>query len=98
MDAMIETIKLAVADGATSDAKKAGAEACRAILLALKAEPGTALVPAAGTVSPLAGLDITQVLDLAIAKLRSVVGEDAARVQPGGGYRVQIVPVPGAKR
>jgi len=98
MDAMIETIKRAVADDATSDAKKAGTQACRAILLALEAEPGTALVPAAGTVSPLAGVDITQVLDLAIAKLRSVVGEDVASAQPAGGYRVQIVPVPGANR
>lgn len=99
MEAMIETIKLAVADDATSEAKQAGAAACRAILAALETEPGVALAVAQPVAqSPLAGVDPTQLLDLVIAKLRSVVGEDAASNPTKPGYRVQIVPVPRGER
>jgi len=98
MEAMIETIKLAVADGATGEAKKAGADACRTILAALDAEPGVALAVTTPAASPLAGIDPTQLLDLVIAKLQTVVGDEPTTAKPAGGYRVQIVPVPGAKR
>ena len=116
MEAMIEAIKLAVLDGATDEAKRAGAEACRTLLTALEAEPGSALVPPSAPGSApgganrpalamrstrptnlLAGLDVTQILDLVIAKLRSAVGEEIAEARSAEGYNVQLIPVPGRK-
>ena len=42
-----------------------------------------------------AGPDPTQVLDLLIAKLRTMVDEKAApKAPPTGAYRVELVPVP----
>ncbi len=78
MDKLIETIRFALTEDASSDAKQAGAQACRTILTALEAEPGKALalVPTVAP-SPLAGADVGQVLDLLIAKLRTMVPEQA---------------------
>ena len=117
MEAMIEAIKLAVLDEASDEAKRAGAEACRTLLAALEAEPGSALVPPSAPGSALAGanpgpalamrstpptnllagLDVTQILDLVIAKLRSAVGEEIAEARSAEGYNVQLIPVPGRK-
>jgi hypothetical protein len=97
MEAMIETIRRAVADGATSEAKKTGAAACRTLLTALEAEPGTALAVATPPPSTPAALDLTQALDLAIAKLRSFVGEGVGDVPPQVGYQVPILRLPEPK-
>ncbi len=77
MDEIIETIRVAVAPAATSDQRAAGIAACRALIAALGAEVGKPLVPATTGATPpprpLAGFTIDQALDLAIAKLRSMV-------------------------
>jgi hypothetical protein len=94
MTDLIETIRIATTDGATPDQKRAAAAACRTLLTSLEARPGETLglpilpshpmaaVPAAAPASPLAmlaQLDVDQVLDLVIAKLRARV-PDAATV------------------
>lgn len=74
MDQMIETIRAAVADGATAEQKTSGAQACRTILTALEAEVGKAIVLAgAPAPSPLAGISADQALDLVIARLRAMM-------------------------
>lgn len=39
MDTLLDSIRAAITDGATDDTKRAGADACRAILAALDATP-----------------------------------------------------------
>ena len=98
MTELIETIQLAVADDATSEAKQAGANACRTLLAALEPSPTTALAaPTPARTSPLAGMDATHVLDLAIAKLRAMANDAEAPSRPQTGYRVQLIPVPRSK-
>jgi hypothetical protein len=88
MQEMIETIRTAATDGATPDQKAAGAVACRAILAALEAEPGKALVlPGAPTPGPLAGLSPEQALDLVIARLSAVADAKDRPAQTATGPR-----------
>ena len=88
MDQLLESIRAAVATGASDDVKVAGATACRTILIALEAKPGepmaapapitTTSAPEIGAiVAGLKGVPVEQLLDLAIAKLRTMVPADA---------------------
>jgi len=73
MTEMIESIRAAVADGATPEQKAIGAQACRTILAALGAESGKPIVlPGAPPPSPLAGLTADQALALLIARLTAI--------------------------
>ena len=100
MDELITTIRAAVADGATAEHKQRGTAACRAILAALDAAPGHALAapaPAAAPPNPFAilrHLDVDQVLDLVIAKLRSIAPTAQAEAQRTRGLNVPLVSVP----
>lgn len=77
LDEQIESIRAAIADGATSDQKAHGAAACRAILAALGAEAGKPIVmPGAPAPHPLAGIDPGQALDHLIAKLTAALPKD----------------------
>jgi hypothetical protein len=97
----IEAIRVAVAPDATPEARAAGATACRAILTALEAMPGepmtaTPVVPpshAHAIVGALRGVPPDQLLDLAIAKLRSMLPADA-KVDPVVPLKFIHVPVP----
>jgi hypothetical protein len=94
MEPTLETLRAALADGATPDQRAAGVTACRAILAALESNPGESMsvtppsMPAAPPVQPplqlaLGGLSLDQVLDLAIGKLRSMLPpEKVAAAQP----------------
>ncbi len=74
MDALLEYIRTAVADGASHDMKHRGAEACRKIIAALEAEPGKPLsIASAPAPHPLAGIDPEQALDMLIAKLAAAL-------------------------
>jgi hypothetical protein len=74
MTDLLDCIRAALAEGATTEQKQAGAAACCAIYSALSPPPGVPLtVP--HVLQTRVGLD--QVLDLAIAKLRSMVPADA---------------------
>jgi hypothetical protein len=97
----IETIRAALADDASPEARTAGAAACRAILGALEASPGEQMATAtpintsqiAGIVGALRGVPPEQLLDLAIAKLRSALPADAT-VPPVTPLKFHILPIP----
>ena len=97
MHELIETIRAAVAEDATVEAKLAGAQACRVILATLDPEPPRP-APASAPANPLAalaGLDLDRALDLVIARLRAALPEDKrAAVGERPGMRIQLVPVP----
>lgn len=102
MDELIDAIRAAVASDATGDQKTRGAQACRAILSALEAEPGKPL-PAlnAPAPHPLASIAPGQALDLLIAKLSAALPPEdkkgeAARAAPSErqGIRIQFIPAP----
>lgn len=79
MQQLIESIRVALADGAAAEQKVAGAQACRTIMTALEAEVGRPIALAgAPPPSPLAGIAPEQALDLLIAKLSAMVPPDGA--------------------
>lgn len=88
MENVIEAIRAAIAPDATAEAKNAGVAACRAIITALDANPGEPLAapvvpssPVVAMVAALRGVPVDQLLDLAIARLRSALpaGAEAPR-------------------
>lgn len=98
----LEAIRIAVADGATTEQKAHGAAACRAILAALGAEPGKPIaMPGAPVPHPLAGIDPGQALDLLIAKLTAALpkDDDKPSAPPAApdprGLRIAFVAPPG---
>ena len=83
MQHLIEAISVAVADGANSEQKAAGAVACRTILAALEAEAGKAIaLTGAPTPGPLAGISPDQALDLLIARLSAIAEKHPAPAAP----------------
>ena len=106
MDTLIDSIRAAVADGATDDAKAAGAVACRAILAALEAQSGQPLAGAASAMaapiassignafSALRAVPPDQLLDVVIAKLRAKLPADAALASATRPIAFHLVPLP----
>lgn len=121
MEALLDSIRIAVSDGASDDERRRGLFAARAVADALdgdivadvppppavviaeppSAEPapdGTALAHVVAnplTSNPFAGMTADQILELAIAKLRGAVGDDAPTPPPAGQpFRLTLVPVP----
>ncbi len=107
METLIEAIRNAVATDAGDDVRKAGANACRTILIALEAKPGEPLAaavelaspsasapppPLAAMVGALRGMPPDQLIDLAIARLRAALPADEALPQVSP-VRFQLVPV-----
>jgi hypothetical protein len=91
MESALDTLRTALADGATAEQRAAGITTCRAMLAALEASPGqplpvaspAAATPSSGMPTSLAGLTLDQVLDLAIGKMRSMLPPDKlADTQP----------------
>jgi len=96
----IDAIHAAFADGATVEQRRAGAIACRTLLAVLEGQPGRSL-DARATPSSLAQalgqlgrLDIDDVLDLAILKLRSMV-PDASPSAPSSAFKLPVLKLPG---
>lgn len=75
MTNLLDCIRIALAEGATPEQKQAGATACCAVYAALSPPPG---VPISVPHAPRPGVNLDQVLDLAINKLRAMVPSDAA--------------------
>ena len=104
MDELLETIKLAAASDASDEARAAGAAACRTVLAALDARVGEPLVhvpapapsPVAMAVSALRNVPPDQLLDLAIAKLRTLLPDGTAlpRVDPVKFHVIQLPQLP----
>lgn len=92
MENFIEAIRAATTDNASDEARATGAQACRMILQVLEVKPGEPMASAVATptstvatgVSALRGLSIDQLLDLAIAKLRTALpaGTIVPEVEP----------------
>jgi len=130
MDTLLDSIHIAVGDGASADERRRGAEACRALADALTDEdPPVAVVNDEATApttlptdeptapvgvappppppppapthlllglgpNPFTGMTADQVLDLAIARLRSAIGDAAPATPAGDPFRLTLVPVP----
>lgn len=102
MDQLLDAIRAATQSGATDEAKAAGVNACRAVLAALEAKAGEPLAaPIAVSATPpdiaalvagLKGVPVDQLLDLAIAKLRTMVPADKA--PPVHKLSIPLLPVP----
>src|SRR5438067_1750597 len=100
MQAAIDSIASALASDASPEAKRAGAAACRAVLAALERRAPDAVTPPtppaphiAALVAALRGMPMEQVLDLAIARLRTALpaGMDVA---PVASLKLPIIPIP----
>jgi hypothetical protein len=74
MTDLLDCIRIALAEGATPEQKQAGAAACCAAYAALSPPPG---VPISVPHAPRTGVDVDQMLDVAIAKLRTMLPADA---------------------
>lgn len=78
MTDLLDCIRIAIAEGATTEQKQAGAAACCALYASLSPPPGVSLtVPHA----PHTRINLDQVLDLAIARLRSMIPADETSAQ-----------------
>ena len=103
MDELLETIRTATASEATEEARSAGVVACRTILTALEAKAGEPLVnvpapapsPIGMAVSAVRNVPPDQLLDLAIAKLRTMLPEGTTppKVDPVKFHVIQL-PLP----
>jgi hypothetical protein len=102
IEALITAIREGVSQNASAEQRTAGANACRAMLAVLEAKPGQPLAPAPATpaiangvqaiVSLLLSAPPEQLLDLAIAKLRTMV---PVNEQPATrAFSLHLVPVP----
>ena len=101
IESLIHSVRHGVAPEATEEARRDGANACRTLLAALDAKHGEALVPAPvlpaasngvqAIVSLLRSAPPDQLLDLAIAKLRTLV--PPAEQTTVRAFPIRIVPV-----
>lgn len=83
MNELIEAIRNAVAESATTEQKAVGVQACRTIAAALDTEPGRPLVlPGVSPVQTTSRVSIDQVLDLMIARLSVVAKENETQQSP----------------
>jgi len=96
MDQLIDTIRAATANGASTELKAAGVLACRTIIAALDTEPGKPIVlPGTPSVQPAARPSLDQVLDMMIAKLAVIASEHDKSPMPASpppnGLRVPVM-------
>ena len=103
MDALLESIRIAVATDASDEHRAAGAQACRTILLALDAKAGEPLAAPSIPASPVAliatamrSMPAEQLLDLAISRLRAALPADATAA-PTNSLRFNLLPLPVVK-
>jgi len=82
MNELIEAIRMAVAEGATTEQKATGVLACRTIATALDTEPGKSFTLPGVPLPVMSRVSIDQVLDLAIARLSAIAKENEAQHVP----------------
>ncbi len=99
METHIETIRLAVAEDATVESRASGAIACRAILATLEPAHSNPIAPSRLEAAQIASIAATirsvpmdQLLDLAIAKLRTIAPHDVTQRAPA--FSVPFIQVP----
>ena len=114
MDTIVDTIRAAVAERASEEAKQAGATACRAVLAALEGQAGAPLAPPpsppaapalassiATAVGALRSVPPDQILDLVIDRLRNAATARGVALSPSPtplAFRVQHLPVPQVRK
>jgi hypothetical protein len=79
MNELIGAIRTAVADGATTEQKAAGVQACRTISTALGTEPGEPFTLPGMPLPVTSRVSIDQILDLAIARLTTIASEHGTK-------------------
>ena len=99
MDTLIEQIRAAIADDATTETRTAAVNACRTILAALDAKPGEPLAsptlpitPMQAVLTALSNTPPEQLLDLAITKLKAALPA-GTEVQPVPRLNLPLLPV-----
>ena len=99
MTELLEAIRLADVEGASDEARAAGAAACRTILAALDAQTGEPMTapPIAAAVAAFRGMSPEQLLDLAIARLKAAL-PPSAQAPEQQGPKFNLVPVQPGKR
>ena len=101
MEATLDIIRIACSDTATAEQKEAGTTACRAVLAALEngvvaapaaasSKPAPPPLPAVGQVTP---PPADQLLDVVIARLRSMLPADAHTAASAAAFRPALLPV-----
>ncbi len=109
MENVIEAIQKSLQSDADDAARADGVRACRAVLAALEAKVGEPLAaqssatPMQAVVAGLSGLPVEQLLDLAIAKLKTIVPvqpqpTSAAVSTSAQPLRFHLLPVPAEGR
>ena len=95
METLIETIRTALASNATGDARVAGVHACREIIATL--EPKLAPMPIlpAQLVPMLAKMDLNQLLDVAIVRLRELNAQNGIEIDPVKPLAFPMIALPG---
>jgi hypothetical protein len=96
LDPVIASVRAAVAPGASTEARAIGANACRAILMALETQPGQPLTtaatlpasPLAAALNQLAALPREQIIEF----LQKLAASAAAR--PTAGPRFHLIEIP----
>lgn len=97
MNPLIETIERAVEPSASAEARQEGAAACRAILSVLGAEPGHPL-PGLPPPRPQPSIAADQVMDVLIAKLRSMLPTDGPETgRSEQALRIPLAPIPSSR-
>lgn len=110
LDALIASIRAAVAPGAAPEARAIGATACRAVLAALETQPGQPLAstpaPAASAIasSPigallasLAAMPRDQLIDTLLSRLRAAL-PPGTRLPISGAPRFHLIQLPQVAR
>jgi hypothetical protein len=94
---LLESIRVAMAEGASTEARTAGANACRALLAMLEPPQPPAApplnLPVAAIVSAVRSMPPDQLAEMLIAKLRTLVPADAQQ-PPLRALNILRVPVP----
>ena len=101
MNELVDTIRAAIDAAASAEVRAAGAAACRTLLATLE-PPQTLVSPdaLAQLASVLRGMNVDQLLDVAIAKLRTLEAGRApvAPAAPARPFTIQMVPLPASRR
>ncbi len=102
MTELVDAIRAAIEAEASPEARAAGAAACRSLIATLEppAPPLVSPEAMAQLATMLRGMNLDQVFDLAIAKLRTLEAArpSAALAAHARPFTIQMVPLPGTKK
>ena len=98
MEELIDKIRAAMAADATAEARTAGAAACRCVLALIEPTPTPAIPPdvVPKMVAMVRGMDLDQLLGVAVERLRAVTTARGETVptEPPRSINIPMVPIP----